>query len=1097
MYKKTLLSVAIASALSLTGCLDTTDPENKPKERENEGSTTHELTEEQSTGQEQAATGTYPVFSPSTSELPIPNDLIFDSTAGDGTFAVPDSAPPVTTAINQLSGASTTAPIDIRLSDLVDPDSIKGRITDGPLQNVFLIELAYGSGNTVQALSAGEIPTIVPPSAVEYEASHIELDGESYVRINPIVPLKPDTRYVVVVTDGITDDEGNPIIRDPGIADYAAITDETRDLANPALEPVRSLINGLWEPIALNYFANATNLQRAQASLDPLTADNITLSYSFTTSGDEKVLNYIADPAQWFADQITRFVGISTAQAVLAGSVDVATTEDGNVVYGPDGSVDYADIKFSVDSAIAAFPANPSNPEDTAISDALAPIAAAFPFVGCTDVTAGSDFIDCVATVLTSLPSSQGGFADLLPTPAATEITFDDTATMDIYQVSSLPASLMEAASVPPGTVSVTQGNLTIPYYLGQPSGDNGLPLITDSWVADDTLATAINTAFAPLGLSIPQADPEVSTAVNYIFPFPKSTGDVTIPIIAVHPTNPAGDMSTVMWQHGITTDRSTALTFGGSLVAGAKLSANADVAVIAIDQPLHGIDGYSDADRAILAESLLVTAEAISDDEMADGQSDDAAAQFAIDGVVAGTYAETVVISTLSDNALIDTSDGISETEQALIDSAFTSELTDNVVIGGLTQAAVIDPTDGLDATELAYIDAVYAGTFAETFVTGELAAATVIDISNGIDATEQATIDAVLAGASGNPALASLEAGAASLLALQGAAQALPELESGAQSLALLQRTVMYGSSQIPGLDEGSDSERHFGFTANAVSGAEPLAMDYEGTALANRSGSMFINFTSFMTSRDNLRQQVLDLLAVRKSIGSIDLNPSAEDGADLDADDVYFIGHSLGTINGIPFVAVANDSTTTSDNIVAANFLTPGGGISRFFENSPVFAPAVVDGLAAQGFTQDTSNYQAFINTLQASLDSIDPINFVADFAGTTPVLFTEAVDDVFIPNSVATEDEVLGGGSISYLAGTEPLATISGASTLSASGPLTQNIVRFTHGVHETPVFPLTGTDEEKAAYAEMVSQATSMVVTGGTAISVTTTEGIVE
>lgn len=1008
MYKKTLLSVAIASAISLTGCLDRADNENE-KHQENAGVKTNPpaltQTEIEQIVQSQ---GTYPVFNPALAELPIPIDLIFDREAGDGSFSVGDSAPPVTTALNSLSGASTVAPIDIAISGDIDGSSLNGTplislspLTPNPNQNVFLLELAYASGSPVQGLSAQEPPTVA--GFADVEVSEITLDGTSYIRLNPKSPLKPNTRYIAVITNEVAVDAENFLQASPS---YQAIKDVTKPLASGSLASVRALINGLWEKVAVGYFDKATNLVRAQMSMDTLTADNIALSYSFTTSGDEKVLNYIADPSQWFADQITTFVGVNTAKAVVGGKLDVASTDGtGAVVAGADGNVDYADVKLSVDGAIAAFPVNAANPSDTTISDALAPIASAFALIpGCSGVTSGSNYINCVGAVLANAPSSSGGFADLLPTPAATTITFDDTSTIDIYQSSSLPASLMKAASVPAGTVSVTQGTLTLPYYLGQPAGTNGTPLVTDSWQANDVLASAINTAFAPLGLSLPQADPSVSTVVNYVFPFPKSTGDVEIPILAVHPTNHSGDMSTVMWQHGITTDRSTALTFGGSMVAGAK-GQGRDIAVIAIDQPLHGIDGISDTDRAALAERLLVSNGTISNDMSADGSSDDPADQATISAVVAGLFSAGLV-------------------QQIDTPCPFVS-IADN----------------GLEATTT------------------------------------------------------SLLGGACDGIGL--AAELGSEPSEALASAQLLEKTIRFGASQIPGLGAGSDSERHFGFTANPTTGGAPLEMDYDGLSAANGSGSMFINFTNFLTSRDNLRQQVLDLLAVRKSVGSIDLNPTADDGADLNASDVYFIGHSLGTINGIPFVAVANDSSTTTDNIVAANFLTPGGGISRFFENSPVFAPRVVDGLAAIGFTQDTSNFQAYVNTLQASLDSIDPINFVDDFAGKTPVLFTEAVGDNFIPNAVDTADKVLGDGSISFLAGTEPLATFSEASTISASGALTQNIVRFTNAVHETPVFPLTGTLAEQAAYAEMVSQATSMVLTGGTAIQVTTTPGIVE
>ena len=882
MYKKSILSVAIASSLMLTGCFDSS-------REDSDGANAGDLTAAPVTS---TSGNAYPAFSPAVSDLSIPNDLIFDSVASDGTFLVPDSSPPVTTALNQLSGASTVAPIDIKiLSGEIDDASLAG--------NVYLLELAYASGSPLQGLSIGEPPTVAGAANVALE--HIVLDGNSYIRINPKTPLKPNTRYEVVITNGVKDTLGQPLVRNPGVASYAALSDLSIPLANPALAPVQTLINSLWEPTALAFFNLAVNPVREANNLEPLGDSNIVLSYTFTTSGDEKVLNYIADPAQW---------------------------------------------------------------------------------------------------------SPAGPFGSLLPTPAATTVTFDDAGVLDINEVSSLTASL----EIPSGTVSVVQGEMTIPYYAGIPSGSNGAPLITDSWEADDTLATAINAAFAPLGLQIPQADPLVTTAVNYIFPFPKKKDDITIPVLGIHPTNPAGTMKSVMYQHGITTDRSAALAFGASMVAGAK-SKGVDVAVIAIDQPLHGVDGISETEQKGLAETLLTSGGALTTpDGVFDGS--DADEQATINGVVAGQFAYGIVQQVDTPCPFIDADrDGIVQATQDVLDGS----------CNGIGLAAVL----------------------------GE------------------------------EPSI----------------------VVKGAQ---VLERTVANGASTIPGLNRvtGVD-ERHFGFTS-AGAGVAPNAMDYTGSSAANSSGSLFINLTSFLTSRDNVRQQVLDLLAVRKSLGTVDVNGAAANGEMSDSD-VYFIGHSLGTINGLPFVAVANDSTTATDNIVAANMLTPGSGITRLLENSPTFSTPILGGLANLGLTQETSSFQTYMNVLQATLDSGDPANFVADLGSTeqnTPVLFTLVVGDTTISNSVDSESEVLGDGSIAYMSGSEPLADLISAAALAATDQndpvspvaLGQREVRFNSEggkvTHGTPVFPSSGTAEEIAAFAEMVGQATSIVLSGGAGVQVT-------
>ncbi|MEC9084196.1 MAG: hypothetical protein VYE45_10615, partial [Pseudomonadota bacterium] len=140
MFKKTLISLAVASSLGLTGCFSgSNDGGNEnPKPQYSADSLGK----------------TYPIFNPAKGQLPLPNDLIFDSTQKDGTFGVDDTTPPVTTALNELSGASTIAPAVIQTSGQLDASTVIAG------QTVHLIELAYASGDPVRALSAGEPPTL-------------------------------------------------------------------------------------------------------------------------------------------------------------------------------------------------------------------------------------------------------------------------------------------------------------------------------------------------------------------------------------------------------------------------------------------------------------------------------------------------------------------------------------------------------------------------------------------------------------------------------------------------------------------------------------------------------------------------------------------------------------------------------------------------------------------------------------------------------------------------------------------------------------------------------------------------------------------------
>src|SRR5690606_18660038 len=190
-----------------------------------------------------------------------------------------------------------------------------------------------------------------------------DVGGTSAIRILPLKPLNPNKRYIVLITKGVKDVNGDPIIQDPV---YNNITDPSASLLSSALAPVRNLVNKLWEPIALKYTA---------ALGAPITEDDIALTYSFTTSNDEKVLQYIAEPAAWLQDQLTGFLAVNAAgQAVKAGAKD------------------YDAVEEAIDTAITGFPSD-------GIKAALAPTFDVAPPQGCQGFT-GETAITCVSVGL-------------------------------------------------------------------------------------------------------------------------------------------------------------------------------------------------------------------------------------------------------------------------------------------------------------------------------------------------------------------------------------------------------------------------------------------------------------------------------------------------------------------------------------------------------------------------------------------------------------------------------------------------------------------------------------------------------------------------
>ncbi len=571
MFKKTLISLAVASSLGLTGCLDS-------------GSDTKNANPDPKYTDPAIDGKTWPIFNPATSQLPLPNDLIFRSddkdtsiNEADGSFQVAISDPAVTPALNQLSGASSIAPAVVQFRGTIDENSVDSRafiladeadptsVMPNPNQNVFLIELEYASGDPVRGLGAGEAPTI--PLAItaqvaaggapqdlsgrgqaeaatylygltqapEYVAEVVTLDGESAIRINPTKPLNPFKRYLVVVTNGVLDVNGDPIIQDPVYGNITASGTEDNPnagLLSSALAPVRQLVNGFWEPVALSYAGNLGV---------PVDEEDIAVSYSFTTSNDQRVLQYIADPKSFFKETILGSTRFDAVQEARKG-----------------GETDF----FALLSA------------------------------GIAAATQADPIAEAQATALVNAFTT----AKLLPTPADKSSTADFGEPEDVTQVSAIASQFVDF-----GQVNIVQGTIDLPYYLGVPTGTSdaeGSVINTQSWKANAALAAV---AGDQLGVELAQSDTSVSDVVNYRFPFPAKTQDVTVPIMVLYPAGYDGSekLETVMYMHGITTDRSAALTFGSALAH------NSQVAVVVIDQPVHGVTQFSEEERRGLAQTL------------------------------------------------------------------------------------------------------------------------------------------------------------------------------------------------------------------------------------------------------------------------------------------------------------------------------------------------------------------------------------------------------------------------------------------------------------------------------------------------------------
>ena len=289
---------------------------------------------------------------------------------------------------------------------------------------------------------------------------------------------------------------------------------------------------------------------------------------------------------------------------------------------------------------------------------------------------------------------------------------------------------------------------------------------------------------------------------------------------------------------------------------------------------------------------------------------------------------------------------------------------------------------------------------------------------------------------------------------------------------------------------------------------------------------SGTHFINLSSLITSRDNIRQAVSDLINLTKSVVALDFDGG--DG-DINTDRIHYIGHSLGGIVGGTLLGVNSD-------IKASTLAMPGGGIAKLLDASKAFGPRIAGGLAASSvnpvsgkaaIVEGSDNYESFLRFAQHLIDDGDPINYAVAASANRPIHMIEVIGDLVVPNvsvsncgnivvadppvnpgvyvsecrSGSTDtsgfyDHVLIGGPLS---GTEPLAQQMG---LDVIGPITpplatadadirlsatgvKAVVQFANGDHGSILSPAAN----GAATQEMQRETASFLASQGTCLPV--------
>ncbi|WP_028774745.1 VolA/Pla-1 family phospholipase [Shewanella waksmanii] len=253
---------------------------------------------------------------------------------------------------------------------------------------------------------------------------------------------------------------------------------------------------------------------------------------------------------------------------------------------------------------------------------------------------------------------------------------------------------------------------------------------------------------------------------------------------------------------------------------------------------------------------------------------------------------------------------------------------------------------------------------------------------------------------------------------------------------------------------------------------------------TQFANGSPTTFINIASPLTTRDNLKQSVVDNLGLRYALSQLETKlVNEQQRLDIDFNNISIQGFSLGGIIGalVASNTIANptEQHTNPFEISALSIIAPAGGLTGSFLESAYYGPLIVEEVTqSEVFQQllkksNTNNYDVnseeykqlqqqiyseFIDNLaqvsQTAIDSVDPINFASTLAKSTiPIHLIEIVGnnqnkpDQFIPNQTTNFP----------LSGTEPLIDQLQLGCIDKT-KIGKGAVRFSMGHHSSFVDP---------------------------------------
>ncbi|WP_407332631.1 VolA/Pla-1 family phospholipase [Enterovibrio sp. 27052020O] len=215
---------------------------------------------------------------------------------------------------------------------------------------------------------------------------------------------------------------------------------------------------------------------------------------------------------------------------------------------------------------------------------------------------------DLSQAYLMSVPASGQDYAAAMQTDSnfAKYIDPDGTAT-----------SLLLGYYVP-DSITVSKGTVKLPYFLEKDAStwnktpfESGMPslAVISNALGDNSNASTVTQQLVEAGIDVSKLADDKSEQLKLVgltlqdssgkqldseriitrfSPIPQVKSLEDVPFILFTPTSPTGAMELVIYQHGITSTKENAYAFSANIINAAK-SLGKNIAVLAIDQPIHG----------------------------------------------------------------------------------------------------------------------------------------------------------------------------------------------------------------------------------------------------------------------------------------------------------------------------------------------------------------------------------------------------------------------------------------------------------------------------------------------------------------------------